>query len=133
MLIKKLNKFYSIFWEVLDYHYQPNFKNLNSDDDLAQAIFDINEALEAYDNDESDDMYRWLIKLKTQIMNFREQPKHNYSIVITIILVALALIGGYTIGRQHTIKSAELYTITDDGYDIIFGEEIHNYTFEEVK
>lgn len=52
-------------------------------------------------------------------------------VVIIIILVALALIGGYTIGRQHTIRQAELLDITDTEYHINFGDEVHTYTFEE--
>lgn len=73
ILLKKLNKFYNIFWEVLDYPYHPHLKNLNSNDDLAQAIFDIDEALAVHDHDKSNDMCRWLAKLQIQIINFRER------------------------------------------------------------
>ena len=53
--------------------------------------------------------------------------------LIAIILVALTFIGGYTIGRQHTIRQAELYDIAEDGYFLNFGDEVHSYTFEEVE
>ena len=51
--------------------------------------------------------------------------------IVIIALVALAFVGGYTIGRQQTIRQAELLDITDTEYHINFGDEVHTYTFEE--
>ena len=53
--------------------------------------------------------------------------------LIALTLIILALIGGYTIGRNRTIRQAELLEVTDAEYYINFGDEIHSYTFEEVE
>lgn len=53
--------------------------------------------------------------------------------LISIALIALALIGGYTIGRQQTIRQAELLGVTESEYYLNFGDEVHIYTFEEVE
>lgn len=55
----------------------------------------------------------------------------KFKTFIAIILVALALVGGYAIGGQQTIKQAELYSVTEDGYYIGFGDEVHAYIFEK--
>ena len=52
-------------------------------------------------------------------------------LIAIIALVILALIGGYTIGRHHTIRQAELLEVTDIEYHINFGDEVHTYTFGE--
>ena len=51
--------------------------------------------------------------------------------LMAIVLVALVFIAGYSIGRQHTIKSAGLYDIAEDEYYLYFGDEVHAYTFED--
>lgn len=51
--------------------------------------------------------------------------------LVSVILIAVALIVGYTIGRQQTIHQAELLNITDSEYYLNFGNEVHIYTFEE--
>lgn len=48
-----------------------------------------------------------------------------------IILVSLMV--GFYFGRGYTIKQAELLEVSDEGYFINFGDEVHEYTFEEVK
>ena len=53
--------------------------------------------------------------------------------IITIILVLTTLVCGYIIGRQDTIRSAELLEVTDTEYYITFGDEVHSYIFEEVE
>ena len=53
--------------------------------------------------------------------------------LIATTLIAIALVGAYTIGRHHTIRQAELLEVTDTEYYINFGDEVHNYTFEEVR
>lgn len=50
---------------------------------------------------------------------------------IIIILVALAV--GFYVGRSYTIRQAELLETTNDTYYISFGDEVHEYTFEEVR
>ena len=50
--------------------------------------------------------------------------------LVTILLVTLSIAVGYTIGRHNTIISAELYNITEDGYDISFDDEVHSYSFD---
>lgn len=51
--------------------------------------------------------------------------------LIAVILIAVALMAGYTIGKQHTIQSAGLYDIAEDEYYLYFGDEVHAYTFDE--
>ena len=47
-----------------------------------------------------------------------------------IMLVALMV--GFDFGRSFTIRQAELLEVSDEGYFINFGDEVHEYTFEEV-
>lgn len=47
-----------------------------------------------------------------------------------VLVVVLALILGYTIGKHQTIRQAELIDANDCEYHIGFGDEIHTYTFE---
>ena len=49
-------------------------------------------------------------------------------IVAALIVIAVFAVG-FTAGNQTTIKNAELYEVTDDGYSISYGEEIHSYTY----
>ncbi len=51
--------------------------------------------------------------------------------LVSVILIAVALIMGYNIGRQQTIQQAELLNVTDSEYYLNFGDEVHIYTFEE--
>lgn len=48
--------------------------------------------------------------------------------LIFALTIILALVGGYIIGRQHTIHTAELLESTDTEYYISFGDEVHTYT-----
>ena len=50
--------------------------------------------------------------------------KIAYALIIITVFVA-----GFAIGKQTTIKSAQLHEVTNDGYSIIFDEEIHDYTY----
>lgn len=123
-LFFKIRRFYKIFGEVLG----SNFINKLSDiteDNLYDVRFDINEVLTIVDD-------TYLNKLDTQIINYCERPRH-YKVALIIILVALTLFGGYTIGRHSTIRQAELLDVTNTEYHIGFGDEIHTYTFEEVE
>lgn len=49
-------------------------------------------------------------------------------IILAITIIAVFAVG-FAAGKQTTIKNAELYEITDDGYSISFGEQIHSYTY----
>ena len=51
--------------------------------------------------------------------------------LVSVILVAVALIVGYTIGRQQTIQQAELLNVVENEYYLSFGNEVHIYTFDE--
>lgn len=132
-LFFKIRKFYKIYGD-------ENFITSISDvtaDNLHDVLFDINEALQANAYcfyEEAYEMDAWFKKLQDQINDYCDRKqRHNKKGIITVLLVAVALIGGYTIGRQQAIHSAELYDITEEGYDISFGDEVHNYTFEEVQ
>lgn len=48
-------------------------------------------------------------------------------ILATTIITVFAV--GFATGKQTTIKSAQLCEVTNDGYSIIFDEEIHDYTY----
>lgn len=134
MLKFQIQKFYKIFGEVLDRQpFTVKFSDIKSDDFLFDVLFDINEVLEANSQcfyEEAYEMDAWLNKLQSQIISRREKPQHNYKTAIAIILIAVSMVCGYTIGRQHTIRQAELYDITEDGYYINFGNEVHSYTME---
>lgn len=75
ILIHKINKFYHIFWEALNYDFEPHICNFDNDF-LLQVLYDINEALEANSNSFHEEAYaldRWLNNLRTQIIDYREK------------------------------------------------------------
>lgn len=133
ILTHQINKFYNTFSEVLGYKLTIKVNTLKDKDFLSQVLYDISEALEGYDYDETDEMFVWLTKLFRKVATLREKPQRNYTVAITSVLVVLALVGGYTIGRHNTIRQAELLDITEGEYHINFGNEVHTYTFEEVR
>ena len=49
--------------------------------------------------------------------------------IILAITIITIFVAGFAIGKQTTIKSAQLYEVTNDGYSISFDEEIHDYTY----
>lgn len=49
----------------------------------------------------------------------------------TAIIMATLMVGFY-VGRGYTIRQAELLEVSDEGYFINFGDEVHEYIFEEV-
>ena len=131
-LFYQIRKFYKIYGD-------DNFIKSISDmtaDNLHDVLFDINELQTVNSYHFGEEAYRldaWLCKLQRQINDFCEKPKHSKKFLVVILLVSVSIFGGYTIGRQQAIRSAELYDITEEGYDISFGDEVHNYTFEEVQ
>ena len=69
--------------------------------------------------------------------SINKAPKHNYKpllkAIAIILAIATALVLGLHIGRAYTIRQAELLETTNNGYFISFGDEVHEYTFEEVR
>lgn len=139
-LFYQIKKFYKIYGEELGSDFIDDLSDI-TDDNLWSVQFDINEVLDAYKYCFYEKAYEidgWLRKLDKDIQNFREGNntnilKHSKSIIFTSVVALITTVGGYTIGKNHTIKSAELHNITSEGYDISYGDEVHNYTFEEVK
>ena len=80
----QINKFYGIFWEVLDYDYKVTIDTLGYND-LTDVLFDIHEILDGYDYNETDEMVIWLDKLYNQIIKFRDkEPLTLNSILFSI-------------------------------------------------
>ena len=55
---------------------------------------------------------------------------NRFAIVIAIVI---ALVASFIVGRAYTIRQAELIETTNNGYFINFGNEVHEYTYEEVR
>ena len=137
-LCHNINRFYHIFGEaigVIPTH--TKLRDLNNPDFLLGVQFDIMEALEAYKYGFSEEEYEthaWLNKIHDRITTLHETHKHN---LLKATAIALAIVStlaiGYFIGRSNTIRQAELLETTNDGYFISFGDEVHEYTFEEVR
>lgn len=66
---------------------------------------------------------RWLKKLHGNITDM----------LAVVFAIVIALILGICIGRYHTIYQAQLVEITDDSYCINFGNEVHQYIYEDVR
>lgn len=139
-LCHNVNKFYKIFGEVIEVcPCRAHIRDFNNTDFLLGVQFDIAKALETYKHSFSEQELSvrvWLNKLRGQIATLREVPKHNYKSLlkvtaITLVIVA-ALVLGLNIGRSYTIRQAELIETNNDTYYIRFGDEAHEYTFEEV-
>ena len=129
ILTHQINKFYHIFGEVLGYKITIKVSTLKDKDFLSQVLYDISEALEGYDYDETDEMFVWLTKLFRKVATLYDTPQRNYAVVVASVLIIAALVGGYTIGRHNTIRQAELIDITDTEYLIDFGGEVHEYEY----
>ena len=137
-LCHNINKFYHIFGEAIGVH--TKLRDLNNTDFLLGVQFDIMEALEAYKygfSEEEYSTYAWLNKMYEQIATLREASKRSYKPLLKATAIALAiataLIVGLHIGRSYTIRQAELLETTNDTYFIGFGDEVHEYTFEEMR
>lgn len=129
ILAHNINKFYHTFADVIGVaHSHTKLRDLKDTDYLLGVEFDILKVIEAYDDDQFG-MSRWLKKLYEQIETVREAHKPKYKTLIALIL-AIAI--GFIIGRAYTIRQAELLKTTDTEYFINFGNEIHQYTYEEV-
>ena len=67
------------------------------------------------------------------MLNKQSNNKSLLKATIIILAIAIALVLGLHIGRSYTIRQAELLETTNNGYFISFGDEVHEYTFEEVR
>lgn len=67
------------------------------------------------------------------MLNKQSNNKSLLKATIIILAIAIALAFGISIGRSYTIRQAELLETTNNGYFISFGDEVHEYTFEEVR
>lgn len=56
-----------------------------------------------------------------------------YKILAVMVAVSVTLVIGLHIGRSYTIRQAELLETNNDTYYISFGDDVHEYTFEEVE
>lgn len=84
ILKHQINKFYHIFWEVLDYDHEFKIHNLGYND-LTDVLFDIHEILDGYDYAETDDIVIWLNKLYDQSIKLRDkEPLTLNSILFNI-------------------------------------------------
>jgi hypothetical protein len=99
---------------------------------LSQILYDISEALECYDSDETDDMFVWLVELARKVDTLRNKPERDYTAIFILLAVA-TFVGGFIFGIEahkqekvgpevvHTRYTAygRYYTdgtvITDDG------------------
>lgn len=134
-LYHNINKFYRIFGETIGVH--TKLRDLNDTDFLLGVEHDVKTAIEGYMysfNDESYEISEWLLRLYDMIV-FTNRHSHKPILKATAIILAIAtaLIVGLHIGRLYTICQAELLETTNDTYFIGFGDEVHEYTFEEVR
>ena len=87
----QINKFYSIFAEVLGYKITIKARTLKDKDFLSQVLYDISEALEGYDYDETDEMFVWLTKLFRKVATL---PQRNRVALVGITLISALLLVG---------------------------------------
>ena len=123
-LFYQIRKFYKIYGEEVGPRFIDKLSEVTPNN-LYDVQFDINDVLAAYKYCFYEEAYEadaWLNKLNRDIQNFREgninKFKHSKAVILASIFVALATVGGYTIGKYNTIHSAELHNITEEGYDI---------------
>ncbi len=72
LLYIKIRKFYKIFGEILNSNFITKLSDMTYDN-LNDVVYDINEILCGYDNDETDEMYIWLDKLCDEVAWFRNR------------------------------------------------------------
>ena len=83
LLYIKIRKFYNIFGSVVGANFITKLSDM-SVCDVYDVLFDINEALEGYD-DEADEMTIWLNKLQCQILDYCDkEPLTLNSILFNI-------------------------------------------------
>lgn len=136
---KKLFKQIKTFYKKYDtQHFFDDEKVTFTKDDM----YDLNALMSAYESvwftlEDYDDhkVCKFLTNLYSELgdyidyLPYAQKPKHNTIIkTATLILImgVIFMLGTY-IGKQHTIKSAQLHSITEDGYELQFGNDIHFY------
>ena len=100
LITYQINKFYNIFSEVLGYEKPVKVRTLKDKDFLYQVLYDISEALEGYDNDETDEMFIWLTKLYHKVDTLCNAPQNDYAVAIFILLAVATLVGGFIFGIE---------------------------------
>ena len=100
ILKHQINKFYQIFSEVLGYKITVKVSTMKDKDFLAQLLYDISEALECYDGDETDDMFVWLTNLFRKVAALYEKPQQNYTVAISILLAVATFVVGCIVGIE---------------------------------
>lgn len=96
ILVNRINKFYDIFGEVLNYYCKLTINTINYDT-LTDVLFDINEILGGYNSDETDEMYIWLESLESQINNFRGKKFSIKKVITTTLMVLLGAYIGWVV------------------------------------
>lgn len=71
-LFFRIKKFYNIFGEFVGDNFITKLSHMTYDD-LNDVIYDINEVLCDYEDDETNEMCRWLTKLCDEIAWFRNR------------------------------------------------------------
>ena len=94
-----INKFYHIFWEVLDYDCEFKVHSLGYND-LTDVLFDIHEVLDGYDYDETDEMVVWLDNLYDQIIKFRD--KEPLTLNTVLFNICHMQVNGFYEARPYT-------------------------------
>ena len=139
ILKHQINEFYQIFGEVLGYKLTIKVNTLKDKDFLSQVLYDISEALEGYDYDETDEMFVWLTKLFRKVATLYDTPERKVDMfAITILLAVATFVGGFIVGieahkvepQPHTRYTAygRYYTdgtvITNDGNEWSYTTDI---------
>lgn len=96
ILVNRINKFYDIFGEVLNYYCKLTINTINYDT-LTDVLFDINEILGGYNSDETDEMYIWLESLESQINNFHDKKFSIKKVITTTLMVLLGAYIGWVV------------------------------------
>ena len=109
MLILKhqINSFYRTFGEVLGYKITVKVRTLKDKDFLSQVLYDISEALEGYDHDETDEMFVWLTKLFRKVATLHDTPPRDYTAIFILLAVA-TFVGGFIFGIEAHKGPAEV-------------------------
>lgn len=114
ILKHQINEFYQIFGEVLGYKITIKVSTLKDKDFLSQVLYDISEALEGYDCDETDEMFVWLTKLFRKVATLYDTPERKVDMfAITILLAVATFVGGFIFGIESR-RSVEIEPIVEE-------------------
>lgn len=116
ILVNRINKFYDIFGEVLNYYCKLTINTINYDT-LTDVLFDINEILSGYDSDETDEMYIWLESLESQINNFSDKKFSIKKAITTTLMVLLCAYIGWVVWSIADILAKNL---SDYNFFVVF-------------